>query len=231
MHSRGTQHTSCAVEDVTLTVERGTVHAIVGESGGGKSLLAHAVACALPRNAEQVGTVYYEGRPLTIPVARKHVGLVPQNITYLDPLMRVGEQLRSIGGHTQMLNAVGLAPQYARAYPHELSGGQARRVLIAMGMVRDTDLLIADEPTPGLHSELSHEIMSLLCSTVSSQRALLVITHDLALALQYADVVTVIQAGSSIGTYPPAEFSNGSGYARRLWNALPQNGMDGVCSE
>jgi antitoxin (DNA-binding transcriptional repressor) of toxin-antitoxin stability system len=136
------------------------------EIGSGKSLLAHAVLGLLPSNAVQGGTIAYAGAP---PVHRRlrrlrgrEIALIPQSVRYLDPLARVGPQTRRAAAlvaspdpaaaTTQAYARLDLPAGTERAYPHELSGGMARRVLTATSTIGRPRLVIADEPTPGLHA-------------------------------------------------------------------------------
>lgn len=131
-----------AVRDLSLNVWAGEMVAVVGSSGSGKSLLAHAVMGLLPYNASRDGEIYYEGELLTEKRLRelrgREVVLVPQSVSYLDPLMRVGEQVQK-GDKSpkarercrQVLKRYGLGKETERLYPFELSGGMTRRILIS----------------------------------------------------------------------------------------------------
>jgi len=150
-----------AIRDLSLTVRAGEIVAVVGASGAGKSLLAQAVMGLLPTGATMGGALRYKGQPLTPKRQRqlrgREMALVPQAITWLDPLMRVGPQVRGGDNRPQQAERqravfarLGLAPQTERLYPFQLSGGMARRVLLSTAVIGTAQLLIADEPTPGM---------------------------------------------------------------------------------
>ena len=122
------------IRDLSLAVEPGRVTAVVGESGSGKSLLAHAVLHLLPRNARVGGTLRYDGAPLTQERAAalrgREIALIPQGVTWLDPMMKVGDQLRRGRGGGEVrdrcraaLERYGLGPEVEELYPFQLSGG------------------------------------------------------------------------------------------------------------
>ena len=129
-----------ALRGLSLAVEPGQVLAVVGESGAGKSLLAHTILHILPQNAQASGTIRYGGAPLTRERAealrRREIALIPQGVTFLDPMMKVGPQVRR-GENSpaararcrQVLERYGLGPETEELYPFQLSGGMARRVL------------------------------------------------------------------------------------------------------
>ena len=134
------------IRDLSLSIGAGQVVAVVGASGSGKSLLAHAVLDILPYNSHMEGEILYDGAPLTHARAAalrgREIALVPQGVTYLDPLMKVGAQLtkgrkadKTKERCRQVLEKYGLGPETADLYPFELSGGMARRVLIASAVM------------------------------------------------------------------------------------------------
>jgi peptide/nickel transport system ATP-binding protein len=158
------------ITDLDLTVQAGELVAVVGASGSGKSLLAHALLGILPENAQLSGAMEFQGQPLTPKrceaLRGKAIALTPQSVGYLDPLMTVGRQVQRVG----QLN--GLPARSARTlmqrpftrydlpaytpnrYPFQLAGGMARRVLVSTAVVTQAQLVIADEPTPGLHPDV-----------------------------------------------------------------------------
>lgn len=149
-----------AVKDMSLTLEKGKILAIVGSSGSGKSLLAHAVMGILPDNAKTGGTFYYKGEKLTKKkieeIRGKKMAFIPQSISFLDPLMPVGEQVQGIQGKAvrelqeKLFKHFHLKEGTDKLYPFQLSGGMARRILLSTALVGNSELIIADEPTPGL---------------------------------------------------------------------------------
>ncbi|ADO41448.1 ATP-binding cassette domain-containing protein [Ketogulonicigenium vulgare] len=214
------------LRDFSLTLGAGQIVAVIGASGAGKSVLAHAVLGILPPNAVQTGQV----------VSVK-AGFIPQQISHLDPLARVGSQLAWAARRqgravdiAESLKAVGLSDRVQRLFPHQLSGGMARRVFIAMALAGQPDLLIADEPTAGLDPENRDLILNILQAHAARGGAVLLITHDLLPALPVADRVVILHDGQMVSIEQAVHFS-GQGdalsapYARALWRALPENGF------
>ena len=236
------RRTVVALSGMDLTADRGELVALVGASGAGKSLLAHAVLGMLPPNAAETGEVLFDGVPLDQAARRARAGrdlaLLPQAVTYLDPVTPVGRQVRrsaALAGRpvpdavaATALEARGLGPEVHRQYPHQLSGGQARRVLTAMALMGDPALVIADEPTPGLPAEAVRAALADLRRIADQDRAVVLITHDLAAALEVADRVVICRDGRTVDEARPADFRAGTlahPYTRALWNALPANGF------
>ena len=227
------------IRRLSLTIEAGQVVAVVGSSGSGKSLLAHGILGILPYNSAMEGTILYRGEPLTQKRAEalrgREIVLVPQGVTYLDPLMTVGPQVRrgrrdaaAWDESRSVLARYGLGAETEELYPFELSGGMARRVLIATAAVEHPKLLIADEPTPGLDARAAGRILGHFRELAEEGTGVLLITHDLELALTIAHRVLVLYAGETIEEADAADFSAGKlrhPYTRALWGALPQNGF------
>lgn len=231
-----------AVAGMDLQVDSGELVALVGASGAGKSLLAHAVLGMLPANAGQSGTVRWRGDELDAArrrrLAGRQIALLPQTLTALDPTATVGSQARRSaqvvgrppGDGIVALRTVGLGDSVDRRYPHQLSGGMGRRALTAMALMGDPDLVIADEPTPGLGADAVAEVLDRLRALADAGRGVLLITHDIRAALGVADRVVVAQGGRTVDEAPVANFA-GAGeslqhpYTRALWQALPGNGF------
>lgn len=234
------------LQDVTLTVAAGEFLAVVGASGAGKSLLAHAVLGLVPRNATVEGRIRFDGALLdaaSLPALRgRRIALVPQSIAHLDPMARVGDQVRWAAARAGLpraqtreaaataLSALGLPGDVARAYPQALSGGMARRVLLAMATVGQANLVIADEPTDGLDPANAALVLGYLRRLADGGKAALVVTHDLASAIPLANRVAVMRDGCLLETERAEDFSDDgaqlrSSHARSLWRALPQNGL------
>ena len=246
-YGRGTRRrTVTAIRDLSLTAEAGQVTAVVGASGSGKSLLAHAVLGILPYNSRVEGTIRYRGEGLTPQRAAalrgREIALIPQGVTYLDPLMKVGPQLRRgrrgadlARRCTQALARYGLGPETEDCYPFELSGGMARRVLIASAVVEQPRLIIADEPTPGLDAAAAGRILGHLRELADAGAGVLLITHDLDLALAIAHRVTVFYAGQTVEEAAAADFAAPDTlrhpYTRALWHAMPQHGFVPLAGE
>jgi peptide/nickel transport system ATP-binding protein len=232
------------VTGLDLTVAAGELVAVVGASGSGKSLLAHAVLGLLPSNAAVGGRIAYEGAPLDerrlARLRGRELALVPQSVAHLDPVARTGTQTRRaavLAGRPEPDRAVRHAYQRLdlpqgtdRRYPHELSGGMARRVLTATATIGRPRLVIADEPTPGLHEAVVRETLRGLRTLADEGAAVVLITHDLLGALSVADRLSVFYAGTTVETAPVSSFrGDGSAlahpYSRALWAALPANGF------
>jgi peptide/nickel transport system ATP-binding protein len=234
------------ITELDLAVQAGELVAVVGASGSGKSLLAHAVLGILPSNAEVSSEMSYKGEPLTparqAQLRGREIALIPQSVGFLDPLQRVGSQVRraaelsgldrSAAGQAQAraFRRYGLANGTRRLFPFQVSGGMARRVLLATATVGQADLLIADEPTPGLHPAVVVETLNHLRELADAGKGVILITHDIEAALRVADKVAVFYAGTTVEIAAAADFQ-GDGqalrhpYSQALWRALPQNGF------
>jgi len=238
------QHQMKAVDGVDLSLDAGTVTAVIGSSGSGKSLLAHAILGILPGNARMSGQILYRGEELD--AARQEVlnggeiAYIPQSVTYLDPTMRTGSQVRlaakgdrreAAAKQRRVFQRYRLGEHVERLYPFELSGGMARRVLVAAATVSDARLIIADEPTPGLPQADVREALQQLRELADAGCGVLLITHDIQAALGVADRVVVFYAGSTVEDAHAHDFT-GDGhmlrhpYSRALWRALPENGFE-----
>jgi peptide/nickel transport system ATP-binding protein len=230
------------ITDLDLTVQAGELVAVVGASGSGKSLLAHAMLGILPDNAQLSGTMEFQGEPLTperCEVLRgKEITLIPQSVGYLDPLMSVGRQVQRVGqlnglasGAARTLRDRTFArydlPNYTpKRYPFQLSGGMARRVLVSTAVMTQAQLVIADEPTPGLHPDVVAETLNHLRELAQEGRGVILITHDIEAALQVADRVAVFYAGTTVEIADDRDFATGNlrhPYTQALWRSLPQN--------
>ena len=230
------------ITDLDIELYEGKILAVVGSSGSGKSLLAHAIMGILPYNASVSGRILFKGSELNEKrlkqVRGRELFLVPQSVTYLDPLLTVGKQIRismdrnpsaagKSGSVEELLAHYGLAPEVSNYYPHQLSGGMARKVLLVCALAADADVLIVDEPTPGLDEEALQEVLKDFHTLRVDGRSVLMITHDIRAALQIADRVTVFYDGETVETALPEDFqNNGCGlrhpYSRKLIQALPR---------
>ena len=220
------------ISDLNITLKEGEIHTIVGSSGSGKSLLAHAILGILPRNAITDGEMNWFGESLTPVLQKKLRGdqliLVPQSVTYLDPLMRGGKQIcKDKAIAKDVLKKYELDEQVAKKYPFELSGGMARRTLMATAAATKAKVIIADEPTPGLSPKLAEGAMAHFRELADQGAAILLITHDLDLALRYADRISVFYAGTTPETAKASDFQKEEflrhPYSKALWRAMPQN--------
>lgn len=237
---------ACAVRDLSLHLAPGQIMAVIGQSGTGKSLLAHALLGILPGNARVEGSMIFKGEPLTaarLAEARgRQIALIPQAVTSLNPLLRVGVQVARAArlsgiGQDEVPRAVrGTLSRYLLGekvsgwFPFQLSGGMARRVLTATATVGQADLIIADEPTSGLDPIAAGEALGHLRQLAGSGKAILLITHDIAAALRIADMVTVLCDGTTVEVARAEDFANRRlrhPYTSALWAALPANDFTG----
>lgn len=229
------------IRDLSINIKGHEIVAVVGSSGSGKSLLAHAVMGLLPANASWKGRIAFKGEELT----GKRVGelrgrqmvLVPQSVSYLDPLMKVGDQVRR--GHKdgisrarsrEVLGRYGLGEDTEELYPFQLSGGMTRRVLISTAVMEKPELVIADEPTPGLHISAAKRVLSHFREIADRGAGVLLITHDLELALQVADRIVVFYAGTNVEEAAVSDFQKEERlrhpYTRALYRAMPSHGFE-----
>ena len=212
----------------------------MGSSGSGKSLLADSILGILPNNAETKGTILFNGAPLTTKrqeqLRGKEISLIPQSVKALDPLMKTGKQVQSVVRDKKNKKTIqeeaflklNLPPNTGDKYPFELSGGMARRVLIATAMLSGAKLIIADEPTPGLDEQAWEETLINIKQLSETNGGIMFITHDIHAALKIADKIAVFYAGETIEIANKEDFS-GLGehlrhpYTKALWRALPEN--------
>ena len=230
-----------AISDLSLTVHKGEIVAIVGSSGSGKSLLAHAVMNILPDNARTGGQMFYKGEELTPDVMNRlrghEIAFIPQSVAFLDPLMQVGDQVvgtlgeKARGLQQKAFSHFGLKQQVANLYPFQLSGGMARRVLLSTSYVTETEMIIADEPTPGLDLKIAIEALRDFRVQADQGKGVILITHDIDLALNVADKIAIFYDGRVVETADTQTFrGDGQGlkhpYSQALFHALPQNGFN-----
>ncbi|WP_028694124.1 dipeptide ABC transporter ATP-binding protein [Pseudomonas cremoricolorata] len=237
-----------AVRGLSFSLGVGETVAIVGESGSGKSTLANALLGLLPGNARiDSGELWLSGVDVrhASETQKRHlrgrtVGLVPQDpMVSLNPTLRIGEQIAEAlhlprgSRHPQaqaevlaLLAQVGLddPPLRARQYPHELSGGMRQRVLIAIALAGQPQLIIADEPTSALDVTVQRTILDHLQQLVAERGiSLLIITHDLGVAVERADRLLVMKHGELVEQGPPQQIVEQpqQAYTRSLLAAAP----------
>lgn len=231
------------ISNLTIHVYAGEILAIAGSSGSGKSLLASAILGILPENASVTGEMRYDGQCMTPKMQEKlrgtEIALVPQSAAYLDPLMKAGAQA---DGHRKprltpkrktLFRRFGLPDDTEGKYPFQLSGGMARRVLVSTALITDAKLIIADEPTPGMSPEQAMETLKLFREMANEGKAVILITHDIDLAFEFADRIAVFYAGTIVESAAASEFRAGPDalrhpYSKALWEALPQNGFKAI---
>lgn len=228
------------ITDLDIELYEGEILAVVGSSGSGKSLLAHAILGILPNNAKIEGEIIYKDKKLNQKIKEKLRGkdivLIPQSINYLDPLMKVSEQVKisiqdkenSKKIQRSIFNKYSLDEKVDKMYPFQLSGGMARKVLLSTALVSNSKIIIADEPTPGLDEKSLNEALGHFRDIANSGCAVLMITHDIEAALKVADKIAVFYAGTTLEIADVNDFKNGGEnlrhpYSKALYDALPQN--------
>ena len=238
-----------AARGVSLTVKPGEVLGLVGESGAGKSTIGNAIIDLLERPGRVAGgSILFEGEELrgrTEDEMRKvrgdRIGMIFQDPqTSLNPLLTIGAQLVETIEKTtgvkgsladdravELLEAVGITEARARlkAYPHQFSGGMRQRVVIALALAGDPDLVIADEPTTALDVSIQKQILDLI-KTLCRERDLgvIIVTHDIGVIAEIADRVCVMYRGEVVETGPVAQILGAPSheYTKSLIAAVPR---------
>lgn len=214
-----------AVDGVTLYVKRGESLAIVGESGSGKSTLAFTIMRLLPDNAQIVnGNIWLYPEKIDLvrlsndemrKVRGRRIGMIFQDpMTFLNPVMKVGDQIAEAimyhHGYTktearkkavELLEKLRIpdAANVASRYPHQLSGGMKQRVIIAIAVSCNPELLIADEPTTALDVTVQAEVLELLRRLIQELgMSLILVTHDLGIVAEICNRVTIMYAGKIV---------------------------------
>lgn len=226
-----------ALNDVSLSIGEGEILGLVGESGSGKTVLSHSILGLLPGNGRiSSGRVLWKGRELQSlpeaqlrPIRGKEIAMIFQDPqASLNPVYTVGRQIewvlslhRNLSGPDaekevlRLLESVKLRDpeRCARSYPHELSGGMCQRVMIAMALAGQPNLLIADEPTSALDVSVSAEIVALLGNLRKDFRlSILIITHDLGVATCLADRIAVLDQSRLVEVTDSRHFLTRAGH-------------------
>lgn len=226
------------LDDVSLNLSRGETLGLVGESGSGKTTLARSIIGLVRKTA---GTIAFEGRPLErasdFRAIRREAAMMFQDpVASLSPRLRVGTLLNEpykIHGvpppsngraAADLLRLVGLPEGMACRYPHELSGGQARRVGVARALALKPKLILADEPTAGLDVSVQGEILNLM-SKLKAELSLsyIIVTHNLAMIRHVSDSLAIMYLGRLVETGPTREVFHKPAhpYTRALLAAEP----------
>ncbi|MGH3911881.1 MAG: ABC transporter ATP-binding protein, partial [Pseudonocardiaceae bacterium] len=242
-----------AVRGLSYQVRAGEVLGIVGESGSGKSVSALAVMGLLPPQAKITGSIRFQGRELLgrsdIELSRirgKRIAMIFQDpLSALTPVYTVGDQVaealmvhgplskKAAGARAvELLDLVGIpgAARRAQAFPHEFSGGMRQRVVIAMAIANDPDLIIADEPTTALDVTVQAQVLAVLATAREVTGAgILLITHDLGVVAGFADRVQVMYAGRTVETGPVDDIFSRSQmpYTLGLLSSIPRVDSEG----
>jgi peptide/nickel transport system ATP-binding protein len=243
-----------ALRGVSLTLEKGERLGIVGESGAGKSMLAFAILnlIADPGRVTK-GTIRFDGQNLLDMSERdirsirgNRISMIFQDpMVTLNPVLSIGKQMvETLKAHRKIstkdaralcieklkLVAIPSAESRLNAYPHELSGGLRQRVVIAIALLTDPEIIIADEPTTALDVTIQAEIMSLILKLCRDHdMALILITHDLGVVAEVTQRLMIMYAGLCVETGPTQRIINTPThpYASGLLKALPQNAARG----
>ena len=209
------------VDSVSFDVRPGQCMALVGESGCGKSITTKTIMNLLPDTARITGEVLYKGQDLLKLTREEHRKLLghelamvyQDSLSSLNPSMLISAQMKQLtsrGGTRsaeELLELVGLDPKRTlESYPHELSGGQCQRVIIAMALTRNPSLVICDEPTTALDVTVQKQVIKLL-NDLQKQLgfAMIFVSHDLALVAEVASEITVMYAGQVVESAPTKE--------------------------
>ncbi len=213
-----------AVDRVTFHLQAGEALGLIGESGCGKSTIGRSLIKLLPKSAQQEGAIYVDGEAIDYSKdgqkdgrwRGEKVGLIFQDpMTRLDPLMSIEDHgLEVLASHypqitkksakqriAEALQAVRIDPTRAKQYPHEFSGGMRQRVAIALSLLLNPVLLIADEPTTSLDVTVASEILQELTALRQNREmGLLLVTHDLGMVAEYCDRIAVMYNGAIVET-------------------------------
>ncbi|MBO7672476.1 ABC transporter ATP-binding protein [bacterium] len=242
-----------AVHGVNFDLRKGELHALVGESGCGKTVTAMSILKLLPKTAAITeGEVIYKGENILNytnaqmnKIRGAQIALIPQDpMTSLNPLYTVGNQILEVlrlhkylegaEAEKKAIEAFDLvkipdAKNRLKSYPHEFSGGMKQRAIIAMALACDSEIIIADEPTTALDVTIQAQIMNILSDIKKEkQTSIILITHDLALVHENADRISVMYAGEIVEHGKNKEFFNNPKhpYTNALINSLPNTGKD-----
>ncbi|WP_336248657.1 ATP-binding cassette domain-containing protein [Stomatohabitans albus] len=251
---RGSLEPVHALRHLSLSLPDATILAIVGESGSGKSVMVAALTQTLTRRATVDGAIWYTTNPentpvnlLALPSTRlrseflgREIGIMPQQVSaHLTPTRSIGAQfketIRAIGEPGSTLENVledlclkcDVDPGWMKRFPHELSGGQAQRVGLALALVGNPGVLIADEPTAGLDPDRVDSFLNLIRLQRAQGRSSLIITHDVEAAKSVADHVGVLLNGHLVEVGPVAQVfgSPAHPWTQQLLAALPSGGL------
>ncbi|NLF26880.1 MAG: ABC transporter ATP-binding protein [Clostridiales bacterium] len=216
--------TVCAVDGVSFSVKKGQVFCLVGESGCGKSVTALSIMGLLPKSNAWLagGSIRFEGQELTrlketelAALRGNGISMIFQDpMTALNPVLTIGDQVAEVlithaaldrraalRQAANMLKRVGIprAEAVLREYPHQLSGGMRQRVVIAMALICNPNLLIADEPTTALDVTIQAQVLALISQMIHADgTTVILITHDMGVVSDMADMIAVMYAGQIV---------------------------------
>lgn len=250
LYFRSDEENYQALYDINLCLDKGKIHSVVGESGCGKTMTAMSVMRLLPKTAFiESGEIIFKGENLLNYKEKQmrelrgnKIALIPQDpMTSLNPLYTIGNQLiESIKAHSKVSNRQAMrkarevmdlvripdAEKKFNFYPHEFSGGMKQRIIIAMTLATNAELIIADEPTTALDVTIQKQIMDLILDIKQEfDTTVFLISHDLALVSNYTDTVTVMYSGHIVEQANAEEFFKNPKhpYSIALLNSLPSS--------
>lgn len=243
-----------AVRNVSFHIDKGEVLSIVGESGCGKSVTAKSIMRLLPEKFCKIirGSILFNDQEITsmskkelVALRGCKIGMIFQDpMTSLNPTMRVGAQIaegliihkglnkkKANEKSVELIRQVGIAnPEHCfKKYPHQLSGGMRQRIAIAMALICEPNLLIADEPTTALDVTIQAQILDLLKDLQEKMgMAIMIITHDLGVVAKFSDRVNVMYAGQIVetGTLNEIFYNPKHPYTQALLNSAPKLDQD-----
>lgn len=240
-----------AVNGISMTLNKGETLGLVGETGAGKSTTAYSIMRILPDRTARIlnGEIIFEGEDLLkVSEEKMRHGIRGEKISIifqdpmsaLNPIMRVGDQIaEALKFHNkenltkeqidervnQTLELVGIQKERKSDYPHQLSGGMKQRVVIAMALVCEPDLIIADEPTTALDVTIQAQVLAMINELREKMgTAMMLITHDLGIVAQMCDNVAIMYAGEIIECGTVEDIYSGKmqhPYTRGLFGSLP----------
>lgn len=239
-----------ALNGLNIDLNKGETLGIVGETGAGKTTLALSIMQLLPQQVGQIteGSIIYDDKELLKLSAKEILAIRGDKISMifqdpmssLNPLMTVGDQIsevleqhfpelskeQKIQKVDEIINMVGIPASRKAEFPHQFSGGMKQRIVIAMALIAEPDLLIADEPTTALDVTIQAQILELIRQLkVKFNSAMILISHDLGVVAEVCDKVAIMYAGEVI-EYGPIETvylkKSNHPYTRGLFNSLPE---------
>lgn len=239
-----------ALNGLNIDLQRGETLGLVGETGAGKTTLALSIMQLLPQNVGKIidGSIIYNGKDLLkfsvkdmLSLRGDEISMIFQDpMTSLNPVMSVGDQIDEVLEQhfpelskkqrnekiNEILNMVGISPSRKVEFPHQFSGGMKQRIVIAMALIAEPNLLIADEPTTALDVTIQAQILELIRQLkVKFNSAMILISHDLGVVAEVCDNVAIIYAGEVI-EYGPIETvyqkKDNHPYTRGLFNSIPE---------
>ncbi|MDO5300128.1 MAG: ABC transporter ATP-binding protein [Clostridia bacterium] len=241
-----------AVNGVSFSLEKGKTIGLVGETGAGKTTIAKAILRILPDPPAKVrgGEILYRGHDLMKAsdaeireIRGKSISMIFQDpMTALNPIMRVGEQIAEVvelhekcgkakakEQAVKMLEMVGIPGERYREYPHQFSGGMKQRVVIAMALACNPELLLADEPTTALDVTIQAQVLDMISELRRKYNtSMIMITHDLGVVAEVCDTVAVVYAGEVVeyGTKEQLFHRPTHPYTKGLFGSLPDMSTD-----